>query len=51
MLLINLAQSLFFWLRAALLVTVITPRVAERGWLRQVVIGPLTAAEIGWSKR
>lgn len=44
MLLINLAQSLFFLLLAALLVTVITPRVAERGWLRQVVIGFLFTA-------
>jgi len=44
LLLINLAQSLFFLLLAALLVTVITPRVAERDWLRQVVIGILFAA-------
>lgn len=44
MLLINLAQSLFFLLLAALLVTVIMPRIAERDWLRQVVIGVLFAA-------
>ncbi|MGX5736250.1 methyl-accepting chemotaxis protein [Bosea thiooxidans] len=44
MLLINLAQSLFFLLLAALLVTVLMPRIAERDWLRQVVIGVLFAA-------
>lgn len=44
MLLINLAQSLFFLLLAALLVTVITPRLGEQGWLRQIVIGILFAA-------
>ncbi len=44
MLLINVAQSLFFLLLAALLVTVITPRIAERDWLRQVVVGLLFAA-------
>ena len=44
MLLINLAESLFFLLLAGLLLTVATPRIGDRAWLRQVVVGILFAA-------
>lgn len=44
MLLINLAQSLFFLLLAGLIVTVAAPRFGERLWLRQILIGVLFAA-------
>ena len=44
MLLINLAQSLFFLLLAGLLLTVATPRIGNRAWLRQVIVGILFAA-------
>ena len=44
MLLINLAQSLFFLLLAGLLLTVATPRLSDRAWLRQVIVGLLFAA-------
>nr|WP_052232614.1 methyl-accepting chemotaxis protein [Methylobacterium sp. ZNC0032] len=44
LLLINLAQSLFFLLLAGLLLTVATPRIGDRAWLRQVVVGILFAA-------
>lgn len=44
MLLINLAESLFFLLLAGLLLTVATPRLGDRSWLRQVIVGVLFAA-------
>ena len=44
MLLINLAESLFFLLLAGLLLTVATPRIGNRSWLRQVIVGVLFAA-------
>lgn len=44
MLLINLAESLFFLLLAGLLLTVATPRIGDRAWLRQVIVGVLFAA-------
>ncbi len=44
MLLINLAESLFFLLLAGLLLTVATPRLNDRSWLRQVIVGVLFAA-------
>ncbi|WP_454658843.1 methyl-accepting chemotaxis protein [Bosea beijingensis] len=44
MLLINLAESLFFLLLAGLLLTVATPRLGDRAWLRQVIVGILFAA-------
>jgi methyl-accepting chemotaxis protein len=44
LLLINLAESLFFLLLAGLLLTVATPRLGDRSWLRQVVVGILFAA-------
>ncbi|KRE00502.1 hypothetical protein ASE61_20905 [Bosea sp. Root670] len=44
MLLINLAESLFFLLLAGLLLTVATPRLSDRSWLRQVIVGVLFAA-------
>ncbi|MGX1744060.1 methyl-accepting chemotaxis protein [Bosea sp. NPDC055353] len=44
MLLINLAESLFFLLLAGLLLTVATPRLGNRAWLRQVIVGILFAA-------
>ncbi|CAI0347573.1 methyl-accepting chemotaxis protein [Hyphomicrobiales bacterium] len=44
MLLINLAESLFFLLLAGLLLTVATPQIGERAWLRQVIVGILFAA-------
>ena len=39
LLLINLAQSLFFLLLVGLLLTVATPRIGDRAWLRQVIVG------------
>lgn len=42
-LLINLAESLFFLLLAGLLLTVAMPRIGERDWLRQVIVGVLFA--------
>lgn len=42
--LINLAESLFFLLLAGLLLTVAMPRIGERSWLRQVIVGVLFAA-------
>ena len=44
MLLINLAESLFFLLLAGLLLTVATPRLGDRSWLRQAIVGALFAA-------
>lgn len=44
LLLINLAQSLFFLLLAGLLLTVTTPRFGDRPWLRQVIVGVLFGA-------
>ncbi len=44
MLLINLAQSLFFLLLAGLLLIVAGPVVAQRPWLRQALVGTLFAA-------
>ncbi len=44
MLLINLAESLFFLLLAGLLLTVATPRIGNRAWLRQLIVGILFAA-------
>ncbi|MFJ5369432.1 LytS/YhcK type 5TM receptor domain-containing protein, partial [Bosea sp. CER48] len=44
MLLINLAESLFFLLLAGLLLTVAMPQIGERGWLRQIIVGVLFAA-------
>jgi len=44
LLLINLAESLFFLLLAGLLLTVATPRIGNRSWLRQVIVGVLFAA-------
>jgi methyl-accepting chemotaxis protein len=44
LLLINLAESLFFLLLAGLLLTVVTPRLSDRSWLRQVIVGVLFAA-------
>lgn len=44
MLLINLAQSLFFLLLAGLLLIVAGPLVTQRPWLRQVLVGALFAA-------
>ncbi|WP_176168624.1 methyl-accepting chemotaxis protein [Bosea thiooxidans] len=43
MLLINLAESLFFLLLAGLLLTVAMSRIGERPWLRQIVVGVLFA--------
>jgi len=44
LLLINLAESLFFLLLAGLLLTVATPRLGDRSWLRQAIVGALFAA-------
>jgi len=44
LLLINLAQSLFFLLLAGLLLIVAGPLVTQRLWLRQVLVGALFAA-------
>ncbi len=44
MLLINLAESLFFLLLAGLLLTVATSRIGERPGLRQVIVGLLFSA-------
>lgn len=44
MLLINLAESLFFLLLAGLLLTVATPRLGDRSWLHQAIVGALFAA-------
>lgn len=43
LLLINLAESLFFLLLAGLLLTVAMSRIGERPWLRQIVVGLLFA--------
>ncbi|KQK32082.1 hypothetical protein ARD30_07985 [Bosea thiooxidans] len=43
LLLINLAESLFFLLLAGLLLTVAMSRIGERPWLRQIVVGVLFA--------
>jgi len=43
LLLINLAESLFFLLLAGLLLTVAMPQIGERSWLRQVIVGVLFA--------